>query len=283
MQTKLLLMALPLALAGCLSKTPIIPQGAPANQLPQQIGFRVTGSLAQAGIQFGLSRKLEVGPAENGQTHRALLSESELAELQGAWNSFKGQAFKPSQSCLEWPEGSPWREASMRISLLQNEQEVLSLKSEGGTLCGPGDSKSLLQFAQTLLTLGRAYYPRTFPDACLAEQDEFSELADNLTSCTEDSQCTHVDPGYEEIPAGQIQYVSLKSCSAVPALPSANTEALRVAKRKLNRLAERILAACQPQGLPAACSSADVAGFQNDRHPARCIAGSCSSGLTVSN
>ena len=131
------------------------------------------------------------------------------------------------------------------------------------------------------MSLAQAYYPKSFPDTCLAEQDEFQALADNLTSCTQDSECTNVGAQYEAISRGQIQYVALKSCSATPVIASANREALEGAQRALLRARDKVQAACQPQGLPATCSAADQVGFQNDRYPAHCQAGVCTAGVQV--
>ena len=164
----------------------------------------------------------------------------------------------------------------MRIQLLQNQREVVLIRSDSGTLCGPGDAAQLRVLAEALLEIGRAHYPRTFPDDCLALTDDFASISEQITSCTEDSQCTNVDPTYSEIPEGQIQYVATKSCSAAPSLPTANRQGLRDARTTLLRLREKIPSVCQPQGIPGTCSSADEVGFQNHRSPARCIEGSCS-------
>lgn len=280
---KTCLVALPLALAtlACSTKTQAPAAAANDNVLPQEIAFRVSGTYAEAGIQFRLGRQLEVGPAENGQIHRELLSEQELARLEGAWNAFKGSALGKTETCVEWPAESEWHDPAMRIALLQNDREVLSIRSDAGRLCGPGGGQQLLAFAETVLTLTRAYYPKSFPDQCLAEQDEFKSITENVVGCADDSQCVNVDPQFDAIPAGQIQFVTLRSCTVVPALPSANRDALEVAKTRLLRLRDRVLAACAATPQPAAsCSAAESVGFQNDRHPARCIAGQCTSGLS---
>ena len=270
---------LTLILTGC-SSQPSPTGGAEFRQRPQEYSFKVSGTLAEAGITFHLSRAFEVGPATNGQVHSSRISTTELSQLQSAWTSYKKTAFTQPESCQDWtlPE-SPWKEALMKIEVLENGRSIMALRSDSGRLCGAGESQALRQFAETLLTLGRARYPKTFPSECLALQDEFATESELTKSCTSDLECSHVDPQFEAIPVGQIQYVALKSCSAVPVLSTANTELLEGSRRKLLRLRESIRQVCQPTGLASGCSAADEIGFQNDRHPAQCVSGACSSGL----
>jgi hypothetical protein len=264
--------------AACSQKL-LPPQGAGFQQRPQEFSFRVTGSIAEAGITFSLGRRYEVGPAPNGQLHSSRLELAQASRLRDAWEAFRVQAFQTTESCQPWASDSPWREGAVRIEVLESGRELAAVRSDAGQLCGSGTPESLKHFTETLLELARLRYPKVFPSECLALQDEFSERADAARSCSSDEQCTNVDPQFEAIPEGQIQYVALKSCSTVPALASANRDELASARRSLLRLKERIREACQqPEALPA-CSSADELGFQNHRHPARCIEGACTSGL----
>jgi hypothetical protein len=264
--------------SACSSK-PQPPQGAGFQQRPQEYSFRVSGSLAEAGITFSLARRYEVGPAENGQVHSSRLEADQARRLQEYWDGYRAQAFTLAESCQDWPAESPWRESTVRIEILESGRSLATLRSDGGRLCGTGSSEQLKPFAESLLELARMHYPKVFPSECLALQDEFSERAETARSCTSDAQCTHVDPQFDAIPEGQIQYVSLKSCSPVPALPTANREELSSARRALLKLKDRIRQTCQQPEVTAACASADELGFQNHRHPARCIEGACSSGL----
>jgi hypothetical protein len=264
--------------SACSSK-PLPPQGVGFQQRPQEYSFRVAGTLAEAGITFSLARRYDVGPAENGQIHSSRLGADQARRLQETWDSYRAQAFTTTESCQDWPAESLWREPSVRVEILESGRALTTLRSEGGRLCGTGSQEQLKTFAEGLFELARLHYPRVFPSECLALQDEFSERAESARSCTTDAQCTHVDPQFEAIPEGQIQYVALKSCSPVPALPSANREELGQARRTLLRLKDRIRQTCQQPEITAACASADELGFQNQRHPARCIEGACSSGL----
>ncbi|MFN7685280.1 MAG: hypothetical protein ACK5QT_07710 [Oligoflexia bacterium] len=268
--------ALLVSSAGC-SQKELPPQPTTLKQQPSDFSFRVTGSSAESGITFRPNKSFEVGPAPNGQVHRSRLKSSEHTKLERAWEAYQSTAFSGPETCQEWPESSPYRNSVATLEVLEATRTVLTVRSEGGSLCGKGDAAALRAYAETLLGLGKARYPSNFPSECLALQDEFSALADSARSCTSDLQCTHVDPQFEAIPEGQIQYVSLKSCSAVPAIPTANREALPSVRRKLLQLKQAIRTQCQPQGLPAHCAAADELGFQNHRYPAKCVENVCTS------
>jgi hypothetical protein len=264
---------------GACSKRAVPPNSTEFRQQPQDYSFKVSGVLAEASLTLRLNRTLEVGPALNGQIHKSRLTERDAGRLQRDWSEFKKTAFSGPESCQDWPQESQWRDATMKIEVLENGRTVLALQSEAGKLCGRGELQAARVFSETVLGLTRSHYPKSFPSECLALQDELESEFEQVRSCTSDAECTHVDPQYEAVPVGQIQYIALKSCSAVPPLPTANAQSLAESRRKLLRLRESIRQVCQPQGIPVGCSTADELGFQNHRHPAQCLSGSCSSGV----
>jgi len=132
-----------LVLTGCSSQ--LSPTGgAEFRQRPQEYSFKVSRTLAEAGITFHLSRAFEVGPASNGQVHSSRISTAELSQLQSAWNSYKMTAFAQPETCQGWTlSESPWREALMKIEVLENERSVMALRSESGRLCGAGEAQAV--------------------------------------------------------------------------------------------------------------------------------------------
>ncbi|MBU6375839.1 MAG: hypothetical protein KGQ59_07585 [Bdellovibrionales bacterium] len=284
------LMSMLSILVGCSAKK--IPVATDIQPLsPEDITFVVKGLatgaetetqiFAEHGIQFKLSGGLEVGPAPNGQVHRQELNSQDLEKLQESWSQWMKSGFHSTETCLTTAGQNEFDTIPARISVNIKDHEKALVRIDGGQICGPADSAILKAFSQTLLSLAKSYYPKVFPNECLAATDALQEAQSKVLSCDDDSECANVDAQYYPIPAGQVQYVALKKCSVLPNLAGANAASLQSERKSLLKALDAAKASCAAENRELVCTTEVDIGFQNHRYPARCIAAKCLPGKTL--
>ena len=280
-----------LVLGACAKATsPGVP-GATGSNLPEDFRFRVsglpeaqgetTGVLAEHGIDFRLEGGFEVGPAPNGQVHQDSLPEKDRQVLQEAWTALRKSGFTATERCGAIPAESTLAPLHARVSILKNDRESALIRLDGGQLCGPADATALSEFSKVVVGLARKHYPKRFPSECLAEGDELRNLHESLLSCETDDECANVNGQYDAIPKGEVQFVALRSCSVLPRLAGANAALVSAGKKSLLAARAQALKACQAEDAQLECTTEIDPGFQNHRHPARCVSKKCVAGQTL--
>ncbi|NDD91947.1 hypothetical protein EBZ37_07675, partial [bacterium] len=258
---------------------------------PQEISFIVSGIpaggdsatpvFAEYGIQFSLTGTFKVGPAPNGQVHNQALSTQELEKLQESWGAWLKSGFNATETCISTEAQPELSKVPARIAVNMKDREKALVRIDGGQICGPADKAVLEAFSSTLLALAKNHYPKTFPSECLAATDALEEAHQKVQECDSDSECANVDSQYFAIPAGQIQYVALKSCSVVPHLSAGNVSLLQSEHKELIKAREYAKTSCAPENRELVCTAEADVGFQNHRYPARCVAAKCAPGKTL--
>ncbi len=278
-----------LALASACSpaQDPVKTESQPS--VPREFSFRLAGAapttddaaslpFAEHGVHFQLAGNLEIGPAPNGQVHKRTLAGDERELLQNAWKDWLKSGFTATEKCVTLAPSSELAGVNARISILQNEREAALIRVDGGQICGPAEQAALEQFTKTLVRLGRAHYPRRFPSECLASTDALAAAHESLLSCQTNEDCSHVDAQYSAIAPGEVQFVSLKSCSVLPRVTAANPELLKSGRKALLLARETAKQACAEEIGELTCTTQEDVGFQNHRHPARCVQNKCVAG-----
>jgi hypothetical protein len=274
-----------LALASACSpaQAPVKTESQPS--VPREFSFRVAGAgpgtadatmaFAEHGVEFHLAGNLEIGPAPNGQVHKALLADKEREQLQKSWNAWLKTGFTATENCVALDATSELASLNARISILQNDKKAAQIRVDGGQICGPSEKSALEDFSKTLIALAKSHYPHRFPSECLASTDALQATQQSLLSCQTNEDCVHVDAQYAPIAAGEVQYVPLKSCSVLPRLTAASASLLKSNRKAILAAQEGAKQACAEETRELTCTTDVDVGFQNHRHPARCIANQC--------
>jgi hypothetical protein len=271
------------------ASAPVAGEAQPS--VPREFSFRVAGaapttdgtsvSFAEHGVHFQLAGNLEIGPAPNGQIHKRKLAGDERELLQNSWKDWLKSGFTAAEKCVTVDPSSELASVNARISILQNDREAALIRVDGGQICGPAEPPALEQFTKTLVFLSRAHYPRRFPSECLASTDALEAAHESLLSCQSNEDCSHVDSQYSAIAPGEVQFVSLKSCSLLPRVTAANPSLLNSSRKALLKARETAKQACAEEIRELTCTAEADLGFQNHRHPARCVANQCVPGRTL--
>jgi hypothetical protein len=271
------------------AQAPVKTEAQPS--VPREFSFRVAGAapataeasvaFAEHGVEFNLAGNLEIGPAPNGQVHKARLSTEERQQLDQSWKSWLKTGFTATENCLTLDSSSELASMNARISIQQNDKDAALIRVDGGQICGPSEKPALEDFTKTLIALAKAHYPRRFPSECLASTDALQATQESLVSCQTSEDCSHVDAQYAPIAAGEVQYVPLKSCSVLPHLAVANASLLKANRKALIAAREGAKQACAEETRELTCTTDVDVGFQNHRHPARCVANQCVPGKSL--
>lgn len=271
------------------SQAPIEGESQPS--APREFSFRVVGAgpaaeetahaLAEYGIEFHLTGNFEVGPAPNGQTHKDQLTTEEREQLKQSWAAWLKAGFTTNENCIALDASSELANAKMRVSILQNDREAALIRIDGGQICGPAEAATLDELSKVLFSLAKSHYPRRFPSECLASTDALRAVQESLVSCQSQADCAHVDAQYDVIAPGEVQYVPLKSCSILPRLSAANPALLKASRKVLISARESAKQTCTEESQELLCTTEADVGFQNHRHPARCVANRCIPGKSL--
>ncbi|MEN9722810.1 MAG: hypothetical protein RJB38_796 [Pseudomonadota bacterium] len=281
-----------LGLGACSERPPLHLGVSAQPAIPQEVRFLVKGSTASSasegagptanasaafaehGVSVPLQGPLVIGPAPNGQVHRQSLADQERQDLAALWTKTRS-SLTAQDRCVAIAEASALAHLEARITILENDRETGLVRIDGGQICGPIDTAALEPFANALIALAKKHYPKRFPDECLAASDTLREAYSGVSTCEVDSDCAHVDPQLIPIPAGQLQYVPLKSCSILPILSAANAESLNSQRKALLTARETAKKVCEATQREQVCTAEADEGFQNHRHRARCEARAC--------
>ncbi len=216
----------------------------------------------------------QAGPGPNQEVWNGHLNGDELATLQAGIQSLEAgvQArTNPDPECQSSIQLADEREV-IEVSRAGMGREWISTRA--GQLCHiTADGSQAAAFHQSVLRVLRNHYPTPFPSACITASQNAKALIAPSLRCSQDSDCTYLDPSGEIIPAGTVGYVAIDQCTWTPTIPVVNREVWSGAQRSVLASLQVAKAACGSSVFRSGCPG--LIGGQSDRGAPACVQGAC--------
>jgi hypothetical protein len=229
------------------------------------------------GFTVFADQQFQVGPSPDGQTLHGKLSDDEFSAIESALQPvLTGEALSQAQNC--GPSQISDHDDSLTFVKGSSSNTFLTKKNDTseGTVCANGytvDDAEALRTA--VIAAATDHYALPFPSACLTAASAVQALYSGLGQCSQDSDCTYVDPSdYSAIPADQSMNVFVDNCSVIQSLPVANTAALAAHATALNAALLNAQTTCGADNILRSGCTGQVF-FNSATAPAACIHGAC--------